>query len=225
MHEPPRPKLILRVLTHTATITTAVLVLLVLAVVLFKPKGQPPPGAAGLSTNEMLNMMTRSKMSKFEAASIANAKRKAFEAQQKVERARQAKARRDAKLRAKLRAERAARARALAEAERLAKMANTSVSQNISLGKQLNATKGWSNCWADLQTMWMRESGWNERADNPSSDAYGIPQALPGSKMASAGSDWETKAGTQIAWGLSYIEARYDNPCKAWVFWQANHWY
>ena len=65
-----------------------------------------------------------------------------------------------------------------------------------------------------------------ERArEQPSSGAYGIPQALPGSKMSSAGPDWHNNAMTQISWGLGYVGARYGNPCKAWAFWQAHHWY
>jgi hypothetical protein len=223
--EPPRPKLIWRFLTHTATISATVVVLLVLGVLAFKPKGDPPPGYAGMSTNEMLTQLTRTKMSKVEAASIANAKKKAFEAQERAERKAREKAKRDARLRAKLKAEREARARAEARAEALARQANTSIAQNIELGQQMNSAKGWSNCWSSLRTMWMHESGWNERADNPGSDAYGIPQALPGSKMSSAGSDWETRAATQIAWGLSYVEARYNDPCQAWAFWQAHRWY
>lgn len=71
-----------------------------------------------------------------------------------------------------------------------------------------------------------RESGWNYKASNPSSGAYGIMQALPGSKMASAGADWQTNPATQIKWGLSYMNSdRYGSPCAAWSFWQANHWY
>ncbi|TRV79419.1 lytic transglycosylase domain-containing protein [Streptomyces sp. 130] len=70
------------------------------------------------------------------------------------------------------------------------------------------------------------ESSWNYRASNPSSGAYGLVQALPGSKMASAGADWMTNPATQIKWGLSYMNSsRYGSPCAAWSFWQANHWY
>jgi len=69
--------------------------------------------------------------------------------------------------------------------------------------------------------------GWNEKAGNPSSGAYGIPQSLPASKMASAGSDYRTNPATQIKWGLSYIQGRYQNPCNAWALWQSRnpHWY
>ncbi|MFE7275470.1 transglycosylase SLT domain-containing protein [Streptomyces sp. NPDC057623] len=69
------------------------------------------------------------------------------------------------------------------------------------------------------------ESDWNYQAVNPSSGAYGLFQALPGSKMSSVGSDWQTNPATQIKWGLNYMNDRYDSPCGAWSFWQANHWY
>ncbi|WP_225821052.1 transglycosylase SLT domain-containing protein [Streptomyces naphthomycinicus] len=69
------------------------------------------------------------------------------------------------------------------------------------------------------------ESGWNPAATNSSSGAYGLVQALPGSKMASAGSDWKTNPATQIKWGLDYMNSRYGSPVKAWNFWQANGWY
>ncbi|KOU69910.1 hypothetical protein ADK61_36195 [Streptomyces sp. XY66] len=69
------------------------------------------------------------------------------------------------------------------------------------------------------------ESGWNPSATNASSGAYGLVQALPGSKMASAGADWKTNPSTQIKWGLDYMNERYGSPVGAWNFWQANHWY
>ncbi|WP_446459014.1 aggregation-promoting factor C-terminal-like domain-containing protein [Streptomyces zingiberis] len=69
------------------------------------------------------------------------------------------------------------------------------------------------------------ESSWNYKASNPSSGAYGLMQALPGSKMSSAGADWQTNPATQIKWGLSYMDGRYGSPCGAWEFWQANNWY
>ncbi|MDT0400610.1 MULTISPECIES: aggregation-promoting factor C-terminal-like domain-containing protein [Streptomyces] len=69
------------------------------------------------------------------------------------------------------------------------------------------------------------ESSWNYQADNPTSDAFGLMQALPGSKMASAGADWATNPATQIKWGLGYMNDRYGSPCDAWNFWQANHYY
>ncbi|MCF2528185.1 transglycosylase SLT domain-containing protein [Yinghuangia soli] len=70
-----------------------------------------------------------------------------------------------------------------------------------------------------------KESGWRVTATNPSSGAYGLVQALPGSKMATAGADWRTNPATQIKWGLDYMNKRYGSPCGAWSFWQKNHWY
>lgn len=84
--------------------------------------------------------------------------------------------------------------------------------------------------WGDSQftcynNIIMRESRWDTFADNPTSSAYGIPQALPGSKMASFGSDWRTNPATQIAWGLWYVKDRYQTPCQAWSFKHAHGWY
>jgi len=85
---------------------------------------------------------------------------------------------------------------------------------------------GWSSSqFGCLQSLWNRESGWNPSATNPTSGAYGIPQALPGDKMAAYGSDWQTNPSTQIKWGLAYIAGRYGTPCDAWGFWQSNGWY
>ncbi|KAF2414058.1 16S rRNA pseudouridylate synthase [Microbacterium sp. B35-04] len=84
--------------------------------------------------------------------------------------------------------------------------------------------------WGDdqfgcLVSLWNKESGWNYQAYNRSSGAYGIPQALPGSKMGSAGADWQTNPATQIAWGLGYISGRYGTPCGAWGHSQSTGWY
>ena len=76
-----------------------------------------------------------------------------------------------------------------------------------------------------LVNLWNRESGWRHTADNPNSSAYGIPQALPGSKMASAGADWKTNPETQIKWGLKYIDKRYKTPCGAWSAFKKKGWY
>ncbi len=94
------------------------------------------------------------------------------------------------------------------------------------IARQMLAQRGWSDQFGCLQTMWDHESGWRTNAENPSSGAYGIPQALPGSKMATAGPDWQTSASTQIKWGLDYIASRYGDPCSAWATWQAHGgWY
>ncbi|WP_284293541.1 ubiquitin-like domain-containing protein [Luteimicrobium album] len=93
------------------------------------------------------------------------------------------------------------------------------------IAKAMVADRGWdSSQFSCLVSLWNRESGWRVNAANPSG-AYGIPQALPGSKMASAGSDWRTNAKTQITWGLSYIAGRYGTPCGAWAHSQASGWY
>jgi hypothetical protein len=70
-----------------------------------------------------------------------------------------------------------------------------------------------------------RESGWSVTATNPSSGAYGLGQALPGYKMASAGSDWQTNPATQIKWTLGYMDERYGSPCAAQGFWESHGWY
>lgn len=76
-----------------------------------------------------------------------------------------------------------------------------------------------------LAPLWGKESAWNERAHNSSSGAHGIPQAMPGSKMASVGKNWRSNPMTQIKWGLSYIKAVYKSPCRAWSHWKSRHWY
>jgi hypothetical protein len=76
-----------------------------------------------------------------------------------------------------------------------------------------------------LNLLWEAESSWNVSAENPSTGAYGIPQAVPGTKMASAGPDWQTDAATQISWGLSYIKAAYGSPRTAWEHEVTDGWY
>ena len=91
---------------------------------------------------------------------------------------------------------------------------------------EMVTARGWGSTEFDcLVALWDRESHWNVYSLNTSSGAYGIPQALPGSKMASAGADWATNPATQITWGLTYISARYGTPCGAWNHSQAKNWY
>jgi hypothetical protein len=92
------------------------------------------------------------------------------------------------------------------------------------IAQTMLAQRGWSGQFSCLNSLWNKESGWSVSAANPSG-AYGIPQALPGSKMASAGSDWQTNPATQIRWGLNYISSTYGTPCAAWAHSQANNWY
>lgn len=85
---------------------------------------------------------------------------------------------------------------------------------------------GWSSDqFSCLDQLWVSESNWNPYAQNTSSGAYGIPQALPGEKMASVGADWRTNPVTQIKWGLQYIRSSYGSPCGAWSFKLSNSWY
>ena len=95
-----------------------------------------------------------------------------------------------------------------------------------SIARRLMAKYGLSAADFDcVDRLWSGESGWSVHADNPTSSAYGIPQALPGSKMASAGPNWQDNAETQIKWGLSYIAQRYGSGCAAWSYKQGHGWY
>lgn len=96
---------------------------------------------------------------------------------------------------------------------------------NQRIAASMLASYGWgADQMAPLVALWTKESGWNPGAYNPSG-AYGIPQSLPGSKMASAGPDWRTNPATQIRWGLSYIKGVYGSPAAAWGHSQATNWY
>lgn len=217
-----RRRLVRRVLTSNVTITLAAIAALMAVALNIGSfgfaKADPPPIAAelDLSANEMVALLNRSDMDKVAADAVAAAKHRAYLQQKEEER------------KARERAEWYRKNRKKIEASKTAEMLrriNPSAKQNKAYGKQMNELKGWAACWPSLEQLWERESSWNERAQNPYSGAYGIPQALPPEKLASAGADWRTSSPTQIAWGLSYIKARYGDPCKAWRFWQANHWY
>jgi murein DD-endopeptidase MepM/ murein hydrolase activator NlpD len=99
--------------------------------------------------------------------------------------------------------------------------ASYSVAEVQAMARQMVGA-GQFQCFSNIVD---HESGWNYQATNPSSGAYGLVQALPGSKMVSAGADWQTNPATQIKWGLNYMNDRYGSPCGAWEFWQANRWY
>jgi hypothetical protein len=93
------------------------------------------------------------------------------------------------------------------------------------IAQELLDAEGEGSQFSCLDPLWGQESGWSVSASNPGSGAYGIPQALPGSKMASAGPDWQTNAETQIKWGLQYIQSTYGSPCAAWSHEQSDGWY
>ena len=205
-------------------ILTLITVLVLVAVVNVDfGQGRPPAGNADISTNELMRTLSGYKMDPVLANAEAQARERAYQREVAAERAAKAKAKADAKARAKAEARR--KAQAAWEALKKKMSSNPTAAENQQYARKMNALKGWGGCWGSLLTMWNHESGWNEHASNPGSGAYGIPQALPGSKMASAGADWRTNAMTQISWGLSYVGARYGDPCRAWSFWQAHHWY
>lgn len=94
------------------------------------------------------------------------------------------------------------------------------------VARDMVRARGWGDDqYSCLYNLWQRESNWNVYAQNRSSGAYGIPQALPGSKMATAGGDWQTNPVTQISWGLGYIAGRYGTPCGAWAHSESVGWY
>ena len=126
----------------------------------------------------------------------------------------------------------AAEAARAAEAERAAREAArqsaiaAAVADPQGAARAMIGDYGWGDAQMScLISLWQRESNWNYGARNPSSGAYGIPQALPASKLSSAGADWQTNPVTQIRWGLQYVQQRYGTPCGAWSFWQNHHWY
>ncbi|MGN6221580.1 MAG: lytic transglycosylase domain-containing protein [Microbacterium sp.] len=101
----------------------------------------------------------------------------------------------------------------------------TSAGEAQATARGMIAGYGWGDDqFACLVSLWNKESGWRYNASNPSG-AYGIPQALPGSKMGAYGADWQTNPATQIAWGLGYISGRYGTPCGAWSHSQSTGWY
>jgi hypothetical protein len=119
------------------------------------------------------------------------------------------------------------RARA-AEAARVSRSRERArlLSDPRSAAQLLLADHGWSSSqYSCLDSLWTKESGWDYQAQNASSGAYGIPQALPGAKMGTVGSDWRTNPLTQIRWGLQYIADSYGTPCSAWAHSQSTGWY
>ncbi|OKJ87655.1 hypothetical protein AMK31_10860 [Streptomyces sp. TSRI0107] len=150
-----------------------------------------------------------------QAAETAIAKKEQAEkAAQEAKEAEEAKEREEAE-------QKASRDAARADASTFAVQSSYSIAQIQSMAAQMVPGDQFQ-CFSNIVD---HESDWNYRAVNPSSGAYGLFQALPGTKMASAGADWQTNPATQIKWGLNYMNERYGSPCGAWSFWQANHWY
>ncbi|GAB7005192.1 hypothetical protein JCM18899A_26650 [Nocardioides sp. AN3] len=117
-------------------------------------------------------------------------------------------------------------AAAPAKVQAFARTEDAAAGDPKSIASALLGDFGWdSSQFGCLDSLWTRESNWNVNATNASSGAHGIPQALPGSKMASAGPDWESNPVTQIKWGLGYIQGRYGSPCSAWGHSESFGWY
>ncbi|GGQ52314.1 aggregation-promoting factor C-terminal-like domain-containing protein [Streptomyces flaveolus] len=159
-------------------------------------------------------------------AADASAKKDAEEAARKAAAetavAKQEKAKKAAEEAKKREAEQEAASRdAERESTTFAVQSSYSVSQIQAMARQMVPSGQWQ-CFSNIVD---HESSWNYQAVNASSGAYGLFQALPGSKMSSVGSDWQTNPATQIKWGLNYMDSRYGSPCDAWAFWQNNHWY
>jgi hypothetical protein len=153
-----------------------------------------------------------------DAAALDNQRRSTLAAQQKAEQARAAAA--------TARAQAAAAAALRARAEARARAGRDALRDPQGIARIMVLERGWSSSqFSCLRSLWQRESNWNPRARNASSGAFGIPQALPGSKMASAGSDWRTNPVTQIEWGLDYIADRFGTPCGAWGHSESHGWY
>lgn len=102
---------------------------------------------------------------------------------------------------------------------------NNSKASLQAYAKQLLTKYGWAGQWAAFNNIEMSEAGWDYKATNPTSGAYGLAQALPASKMSSAGADWRTNGDTQLQWMMQYIKGRYGDPSAAWSFHQKNNWY
>jgi hypothetical protein len=129
----------------------------------------------------------------------------------------------------KVRKERAAKAAAAARGARQAVSRSSTrhyAGDPRSIARSMMSSRyGWNaGQFSCLNSLWNRESGWNVHAAN-SSGAYGIPQALPGSKMSTKGADWRDNPATQIAWGLAYVKSTYGTPCGAWSAFQSKGWY
>lgn len=149
-----------------------------------------------------------------QAAASAIEKQKAAE---KAEAAKKAAAKKEREEKAETKASRSSGR----DAASFAPQSSYSVSQVQAMARQMVPGDQFQ-CFSNIVN---HESTWNYKATNASSGAYGLVQALPGSKMSSAGADWQTNPATQIKWGLGYMNDRYGSPCGAWSFWQANNWY
>ncbi|PPS78124.1 hypothetical protein BV882_00755 [Streptomyces sp. 46] len=183
---------------------------------------------ADIPAGQQAQVQTASLTQQADAQAIqadASAKKDAEEAARKAAAdtaiAKQAAAKKAAEAAAKERAETKAAASRSKDISDFPVASSYSIAQIQAMARQL-VPSGQFQCFSNIVD---HESDWNYKAVNPSSGAYGMFQALPGSKMSSVGADWQTNPATQIKWGLNYMNDRYGSPCDAWSFWQANHWY
>lgn len=180
-------------------------------------------------TDADLPVLKANKEAEEELITAEEAEKQRLEEQAKKEA--EEKARIEAEEKAKAEAEAKARAEAEIKAKEEAARAAASVSQSVSelqnyARSLVIDTYGWSeNDFTSLVNLWNKESGWNVHCYNSSSGAYGIPQALPGSKMATEGTNYENNGETQIRWGLKYIQGRYGSPSGAWQHFLNVGWY
>jgi hypothetical protein len=175
---------------------------------------QPQPMPAGAKTKQLRDQLAAQARAKAAAQAKAEAARKAAEAK--------------ARAAAAKRASRSSTRPVTGGGEQAppTPVECSSFSGNRATGCTLMVQAGFdSGQMRCLDPLWKKESGWNHRAENTGSGAYGIPQALPGSKMASEGADWRTNPVPQIKWGLKYIKGRYGDPCGAWQHSQDVGWY
>lgn len=214
----------------TALLTTSVLTM--------PADAEDPPPRAGALTPSMtlLDTPVTSQAHAAQAALSAQstaqaaAHRQALEKVRKAQQERRAREQAQAREHARLAAAAAARERAERQQDRQ-RITRSAQRPQAAPAATVSGARGWARAhlspaqYQCLSNVVTRESGWNHRATNPSSGAYGLFQALPGSKMSSAGSDWATNPLTQLRWGLSYMNSRYGSPCGAWDFWTKNRWY
>ncbi|MFB7475333.1 transglycosylase SLT domain-containing protein [Kitasatospora sp. NPDC056184] len=202
-----------------------------------------PSGAQAQTISDNIGTQASAQQAAADAAAKAAAEQKAAEEAARQQAAAEAQAKADAAAKeaaAKAEAEKAAKAAeekrkadeaaanrskarsAMSATDNSAPPVSVSPGSVQELAQQIVGNDAQFQCFSQIVK---RESGWNYTATNKSSGAYGLVQALPGSKMASAGADWRTNPATQIKWGLNYMNSRYGSPCGAWSFWQSHHWY
>ncbi|MCG6499396.1 transglycosylase SLT domain-containing protein [Kitasatospora sp. A2-31] len=191
-----------------------------------------PSGAQAQTISDNIGTQASAQQAAAEAAAKAAAEQKAAEEAARQKAAADAQAKADAEKAAKAaeekrKADEAAANRskarsAMAATDTSAPPVSVSPGSVQEIAQQIVGDDAQFQCFSQIVK---RESGWDYTATNKSSGAYGLVQALPGSKMASAGADWRTNPATQIKWGLNYMNSRYGSPCGAWSFWQSHHWY